>query len=61
MIIGRCAEKTVLMRQSILTRFVAGEYKPGETLMIITPTGQTTKTVLEWLLEWFPALGALLL
>ena len=55
----RRADKTWQMHQIILFRFAVGFYKPDETLMIITPTGRTTKTILEWVTEWFPAFGSL--
>ncbi|KKN15394.1 hypothetical protein LCGC14_0986360 [marine sediment metagenome] len=48
------------MKQTILIKFAAGMYKPHETLMVVTSTGSTTKTVLEWILEWFPTLKDLL-
>ena len=56
----REAGKVWSMHQEILMRFATGLYKSSDTLMIVTLTGNTTKTVLEWLLEWFPTLKGLL-
>lgn len=56
---GHKRARIVNARKSILLKFAWGFIRADETIMVITPTGHETKTVSEWLLEWFPALRGL--
>jgi len=47
------------MRGQILLKFASGEYKPDDTLMVCSPIKNETKTIKEWLIEWFPAIKSI--